>query len=55
MIQLNGLSPPHFCVGPKSGPEFSTSYVVVFYVLSECRKVICTVVTKGNLYSCDEG
>jgi hypothetical protein len=48
VIQLNGLSPPHFCVGPKSGPEFSTSYVVVFYVLSECRKVICTVVTKGN-------
>jgi len=32
-IPLTGLTLPHFCACPKSGPEFPTSYVMVcFYV-----------------------
>ena len=34
-IPLTDLIPPHFCVGPKPGPRFPKSYVVVFFVFSE--------------------
>ena len=30
-----GLIPPHLCACHKSGPGFSTSYIMVFFVLSE--------------------
>jgi len=29
------LTPPHFCACPKSGSEFSMSYVMVSFVFSE--------------------
>jgi hypothetical protein len=35
MIQLTGLTQPHFCACPKPGPGFLTSYVMVFSMFSE--------------------
>ena len=34
-VPFTGLTPPHICACPNSGPGFSTWYVVVFFVFSE--------------------
>ena len=36
-VPLTDLTPPPFCACPKSGPGFTTSYVMVFFVFSELR------------------
>ena len=44
-IPLTCLTLPHFCACPKPGPGFPTSYVMVFFVLSELRweAIVCVV------------
>jgi hypothetical protein len=36
-IPLTGLTPPHVCVCPKSGPVFPMLYVMVFVCLAKMR------------------
>ena len=44
MILLTGLTLPHLCDCPKLGPEFPTSYVVMFFMFNEgAVRVGCSV------------
>ena len=47
-IPLTGLTPPHFYACPKPGPEFPTSYVVVF-LCSVSSEVILRFVDIGEI------
>ena len=51
-IPLTGLTPPHICACPKTGPGFSTPYVMVFFfwVFSELTwEVIVRFVDIGGI------
>ena len=49
-IPLTSLSMPHFCVCPKSGPGFPTSYVMVF-VCAQLAKMrdSCSFIDIGGI------
>ena len=40
IITLIGLAPPHFCVCPKQGAGFPTSYVSSLFLFSDLRREV---------------
>jgi len=49
-IPLTGLNRSHFCVCPKPGPRFPTSYVVAFFCFHDMRweVIVCFVDIGGH-------